>query len=176
MQLEAAQRLSAAPADSIEAKLLSLGLSKADAKLYRDWTFKGEVSPSNLSAYEDLFTRLSKAIPANEKDKLPTVIYRGLTTSNAVIDKFKSGVAFRIKPRLISSWTTSKQEAIEYTDSYGLVLHAKPESVILYLGPKLRAFLGNAQSRYPHHNKNEVICKGSPLESINKKTAELIDY
>jgi len=162
--------------DPIEAKLLALGLSKADAKLYRDWTFKGEVSPNNLQAYKDLFVRLSKAIPSREKDKLPSVVYRGLTTANAIIDKFKSGVAFRMKPRLISSWTSSKEEAIEYTDSYGLLLHAKPENVILYIGPKVRAFLGDAQSKFPHHNKNEVICDGSLVPVINKKTAELINY
>lgn len=152
--------------DELEFLFGKLGLPSSDALDYYMWIVRGVayLKPESLPGQLKMFERVAAALPV--KDAPPRKMYRGFKISNfTAMDEWEKSGKIKLRPRALSSWTSSLAVAKHYLIGYpnSVVLQTAPSSdVVIVLGPKVQEYiLKNTQNMVRHFNKNEIIVRGT---------------
>ncbi len=155
-----------------------LGLAPSDFALYEQWVNHGKRHQTEAaqSKYLDMFKRLAAVLPV--KDTPPARMFRAYRfgTDTAIVKEAKLTNSIKLRPRTLSSWSANPREAMRYVgfqrdNTAKLLAVTRTAGVVLYIGPKVRKFLGAGLDKYFHANDHELIVEGNGVGVLTPRNS-----
>lgn len=116
--------------------------------------------------YDNYYNDFIKEKVPSELKKVPSgFVYRGLSLSQNVVEKIKSGKKFSLNSRKLTSWTTEKKVAKAFAKS-GIILKTKPNSSDIIFNSVGNNKYTKAISELANNiSESEVVLKGNGIGS-----------
>jgi len=115
---------------------------------------------SSFEVGDKILTKLLKYNIQNEFKKCSKTLYRGFMFSPIALQKLQEGKSVRLQKRIFSSWSETKEQALEFADD--VVLQYQPKNEVVINPNEFEREVFNSTLFYPNSKENEVILLNSP--------------
>lgn len=159
-----------------------IGLTQGDFALYSQWVNHGKANQTVAAQakYLAMFKRLAAALPV--KDELPARMFRAyrFEEGTSVVREALNRRSIKLRPRALTSWSANLKEALGYAGfqrdpTVKLMAVTPTKNVVLYIGPKVRKFLGRGLEEFFHANAHEIIVEGNGVKALTPQNSIAVE-